>query len=361
MKIDQLLPVMHYGDAVGNDALAIRDIIRSMGYTSDIYVIDHEGSIDSRLSNQKILYVDDFSCNSDDIVIMHFAVSSALTYIIEKLDCRKIMIYHNITPSSFFSKYDSNVYNATKNGLDEVIYLKDKFDYCLADSEFNKKDLISYGYKCDIDVLPVIIPFSDYETKPSEEVLSKYSDDCINLLYVGRIAPNKKIENVIVTYYYYQKHYNKNSRLFLAGSAGGMERYKDRLEKYMTELGVDNVIFTGHIKFDELIAYYKLADVYVCMSEHEGFCVPLVESMYFDLPIVAASHAAVPGTLGGSGILLDKITPPEAAGVVDILVSNQELRNTVIKTQQDRLNDFSYSSVKAKLESYLNKFIREDT
>ena len=355
MKIDQLLPTMAHGDAVGNYTLALRDVIREMGYSSDIYA----DGIGPNLEGHNILPFDNISLSPTDILIYHLSTGSKLNYLIDKPACKKMMIYHNITPSHYFFDYSYDLYRQTKNGLDEVIYLKDKFDYCLADSDYNKQDLISYGYKCDIDVLPVIIPFSDYASKPSGVVLSKYHDDgYVNLLFVGRTAPNKKIENVIAAFYYYQKYYNRMSRLFLVGTWGGLEKYKSKLDGYIDTLALDNVIFTGHIKFDEILAYYKLADVFVCMSEHEGFCVPLVEAMYFDVPIVAAPHSAVPYTLGDSGVLLDESSPLQAAGAIDALISNEDLRNSVIIRQRERLSDFSYHTIRSQFETYLSKFVR---
>lgn len=354
LKIIQLLPTMAYGDAVGNDTLAIRDIIRSMGYQSDIYA---EG-IGPNLENQNICHFGDLSVKPADILIYHFSTGTQLNHIIDQFICRKIMIYHNITPSHYFIDYAENLYNYTKNGFDEAHILKEAFDYCLAVSEFNKQDLINYGYTCDIDVLPIIIPFSDYKKPPSSAVLQKYNDDYTNLLFVGRIVPNKKIENVIATFFHYQRNYNSKSRLFLVGSWDNLESYKTRLDDYVKALDLSNVIFSGHIKFDEILAYYKLADVFVCMSEHEGFCVPLVEAMFFDIPIVAAPHAAVPGTLGGSGVLLDEDSPLLAAGAVDMLTTDSKLREIVISNQRKRLSDFSYPVVRKQFETYLNNFLR---
>ena len=345
---------MAYGDATGNDALAIRDILRGMGYKSEIYA----EFIGSRLENEKIMKFEKMSLKPDDVLIYHMSVGSRLSYLIETFKCKKIMIYHNITPSNYFLGYDIISVAATKKGLDEVRYLNNKFDYCLADSEYNKQDLIEYGYTCDIDVLPIVVPFSDYEKKPSKVVLRKYTDSMTNLLFVGRVVPNKKIENIIAAFYHYQKKFNPISRLFLVGHWNGMERYKSKLDEYIKVLGINNIVFTGHIKFDEILAYYRLADVFVCMSEHEGFCVPLVEAMFFDIPIVAASHAAVPYTLGGSGILLDEESPLLAAGAIDLMVTDTSLRKVVIDAQRNRLNDFSHAVVKSQFETYVGDFLR---
>ena len=158
-------------------------------------------------------------------------------------------------------------------------------DYAIAVSEYNKQDLIRLGFTCDIEVLPILIPFEDYEKKPNAGVLRRYDDDYVNILFTGRIVPNKKQEDVIETFYYYKKYINPKSRLILAGSYVDVGKYHEKLELFARKLGLADVIFTGQIRFDEILAYYRLADVFLCMSEHEGFCVPLVEAMYFDVPM----------------------------------------------------------------------------
>ena len=351
MKVVQLLPVMSYGDAIGNDVLAIRSVIRNMGYPSDIYA----DAIGPHLENENIIHYDNMVLAPNDILIYHLSTGSRLNRLIEQFYCRKIAIYHNITPSSYFFGYDAISYTAAKTGLKEIKHLKDKFDYCLADSEFNRQDLLDYGYTCKIDVLPIMVPFSDYAKKPASSILRKYADTMVNLLFVGRVVPNKKMEDVIQTLYHYYNKYNTSSRLFLVGR--WLDSYQNKLKEYAQTLGLRNVVFTGHVKFKEILAYYSLADVFVCMSEHEGFCVPLLEAMYFDIPIVAAPHTAVPSTLGDSGTLLDEGSPLLAAGVVDRLIRDAELRKKVISDQRKRLNDFSYPTVKRQFETYLNEFL----
>uniref|UniRef100_UPI00036E4C8D glycosyltransferase n=1 Tax=Ruminococcus flavefaciens TaxID=1265 RepID=UPI00036E4C8D len=232
-----------------------------------------------------------------------------------------------------------------------------KVDYVLADSAFNKAELVKMGYTCPIDVRPILIKFSDYEQAPDGETVKKYSDGRKNLVFVGRIAPNKKQENVIRAFYCYKK-LNPDSRLILVGSLKGMENYHERLVKYAAALGIgDDVIFPGHIKFSEILAYYHIADAFVCMSEHEGFCVPLVEAMFFDTPIIAYDTSAISDTLGGSGVLLDSNDPVFAAAVIDRVLTDNSLRESIIEGQRRRLEDFSYDRIKNVFEKELKGFI----
>ena len=180
----------------------------------------------------------------------------------------------------------------------------------------------------------------------------------VNFIFVGRIAPNKKQEDVIRAFSCYQRFCNPKSRLILVGSWSGAESYYRRLCRYTAALQAENVLFTGHIPFPDILAYYHVADLFLCMSEHEGFCVPLVEAMYFGVPILAYRACAVPDTLGDSGILLDKKDPVEAAMVADRILTDTSLRRELVARQRRRQQDFSYGAVRALLESQLREFLK---
>ena len=179
------------------------------------------------------------------------------------------------------------------------------------------------GYTCPIDVLPILIPFDDYAKTPSQQVIDRYSDGYTNLIFTGRIAPNKRQEDVIRAFYDYKKFYNPKSRLILVGGHNGMERYYHRLKSYINALELEDVVFPGHIKFDEILAYYKIADVFLCQSEHEGFCVPLVEAMYFDVPVVFAKKAQSINIDGD--VYSTKIQSFTHQRVYDVIVSKKYL------------------------------------
>ncbi len=355
MRVIQLLSSLSFGDAIGNDTLALKEAIAKMGFQSEVYA----EAVDKRLpadSAKNVNLLKDLK--PDDVVIYHKAIGTDLSFRFAEMKCRKIMVYHNITPMEFFSPYSDQSTALTAYGYEGVRYLHDKVDYCLAVSDYNRRELRKIGYKCPIDVRPILIRFEDYKQAPDEETMKKYSDSKKNLVFVGRISPNKKQEDVISTFYCYKK-LNPDSRLILVGSYKGMENYYDRLKTYAEKLGLgDDVVFTGHIKFSEILAYYHLADVFVCMSQHEGFCVPVVEAMFFDVPVVAVDTSALSDTMGGSGILLPDSNPEIAAGVIDRLIRDEALRKYVIGGQQNRLKDFSYERIMGIFESQLKGFIQ---
>ncbi|SEH56556.1 Glycosyltransferase involved in cell wall bisynthesis [Ruminococcus flavefaciens] len=354
MRVVQLLPTLSFGDAIGNDTIALKGVISEMGYDTDIYA----ENIDKRLPEGIAQKADKLrDLKKDDVLIYHKSTGTDLTFKIDNYKCRRIMVYHNVTPPEFFRPYNTAATQLTELGYKGVEYLRDKIDYVLAVSAYNRSELVKMGYTCPMDIRPILIKFDDYRQTPDEATIKKYSDGKKNLVFVGRIAPNKKQENVIRAFYCYKK-LNPESRLILVGSSKGMENYYERLQKYANALGIgDDVIFPGHIKFSEILAYYRLADAFVCMSEHEGFCVPLVEAMFFDVPVIAYDTSAISDTLGGSGVLLDNNDPVFAAAVIDRVLTDEKLRESIIEGQRRRLEDFSYERIKATFEKELTDFI----
>lgn len=355
MRIIQFLPTLAFGDAVGNDTVALQRAMRELGYETQIYA----EAVDQRLpkGTASDLCGGMPELAADDVILYHMSTGSKLNYTLPAYACRKIMIYHNITPPHFFDGYNAEAATNAQYGLDGLHNLVGAVDYCLADSAFNQEDLVRAGFTCPIDVRPILIPFKDYETKPDSGILKQYSDGWTNIVFVGRIAPNKKQQDVIAAFAFYKKHVNPKSRLIFVGNPGGMERYYNRLVRYVQALELEDVIFTGHIKFPEILAWYRVADVFLCMSEHEGFCVPLVEAMYFGVPVIAYRSCAVPWTLGGSGIVTDTKDPAELALLIDRLMQDSALRQAVIDGQKKRLEDFSYETIKALFAQQLHSFL----
>lgn len=357
MRIFQLLPVIAFGDAVGNDTRALKNALIEAGYETEIYA----DVVDARLPKGTAKRYDMMpKVEDDDIILYHLSTGHKMNYSLEKYPCRKIIMYHNVTPAKYFDGYNRDGYENCRQGIRAARLMRTVADFCFADSEYNKQELIGYGYKCDIEVLPILIPFEDYAKEPNKKTVKAFSDGKTNILFTGRIVPNKKQEDLITAFYYYNQYINKNSRLILAGSYVGMERYKSRLEKYAEELGLEgSVYFSGMSKFNDILAYYRVADVFLSMSEHEGFCVPLVEAMYFNIPVIARDTSAIAGTLGGSGILLPDNHPMVAAEMIHRVVTDKELRDTVIKNQQIRLRDFDNKKIQKQFLDAMERFINQ--
>ncbi len=354
MKIYQILTTLSFGDAVSNDCLAIRKLLIDRGYKTAVYA----ENIDKRITGSDISYYNKLpKIKDDDIILYHLSTGTALNRRIKDLPGRKFVIYHNITPPDFFVRYSGRLAKLCADGHDETVALKDTFEGGFCDSSFNRDQLISYGYTCPLHVRPILIPFEDYKKAPDEEVVRQMSDGVKNILFVGRVAPNKCQQDLISMLYAYRKLYTDPVRLILVGSSVGTERYMARLKCYADSLGLEDVMFTGQIPFAKILAYYKTADAFVCMSEHEGFCVPLTEAMSFDVPILAYDSCAVPETLGGAGAVIKTKDPAVAAAYLHEILNNEELRRVMIEDQRTRLNDFSYGNVAERFMDILTGFI----
>ena len=344
MKILQLVPGLYYGDAVGNDVLALDTMLRDAGYETKIYALDIGKRIPEGVAE------DFFQMpmpDAEDLVVYHMATGcDAIRDFLLKKRCRQVMVYHNLTPARFFEGYsEDSVYNVQK-GFDDLARLRDAFESCIAVSEFNRQDLRRAGYRCPIAILPILVPFADYRQAPDHEVLAQYQGDGrTNILFLGRVVPNKCQEDILAAFAFYQQQYDESARLFVVGNYDGMERYYDRLQRYAEVLGARDVVFTGHTPFPAILAYYQLADAFLCMSEHEGFCVPLIEAMLFDTPVVAYRTAAIPYTLHGAGLLLEDKHPALVAAALHRVVSDMDCRARVLAGQRERLAYFSYERV----------------
>lgn len=348
MKIINMIPILAFGDAVGNDTLAVHNSLKKAGYDSIVAA----SYIDERLGGNLAVSTRDLSfIKPEDIVIYHLSTGHELNERFGSLNCRKIIKYHNITPPEFFFGYDKNAVASCIEGYRQTAALSDKPELVFADSAYNKEELIRMGYRCEIEVLPILIPFEDYRKEPDPEVMTQMDDGYTNIIFTGRVVPNKRQEDVIAAFDCYQKYYNPESRLILVGNCDCVSHYYEGLAAYVRALGVKNVIFTGHIKFPAILAYYRSADLFLSMSDHEGFCVPLVESMFFDVPVIAKDTSAVGWTLGGSGILLSDRDPKLAAGMMNRVLTDSQLKEKILQNQRERLSDFDNHKVEGQLLS----------
>ena len=353
MRIIQMLPTLAFGDAIGNDTLTLDVTLREAGYETEIYA----ENIDAKLGKNMAKPVEEYKCDETDILLYHLSTGTDLNYKISEYPCKRILIYHNVTPPHYFTGYSPEAEKGCAAGLRAAKYLAKKADMCFAVSNYNKQDLLGMGYTCPIEILPILIAFDDYKKEPDKKIIKEYDDDWVNIVFTGRVVPNKCPQDVIAAFYYYKKYIQPKSRLFLVGRYDWSAMYKYQLTEYVNKLGLEDVYFTGQVRFDEILAYYRIADIFLCMSEHEGFCVPLVEAMFFDVPIIAYDSSAIGDTLGGSGLLLKEKTPQVVAEAINMVVENEELRRQLILGQRQRLQDFEHAKIKEKFLNGIQKFI----
>ena len=208
------------------------------------------------------------------------------------------------------------------------------------------------GYTCPIMILPPLVPLAEYNIEPAESVLDEYPlSEYINLLYVGQMVPHKRIERLMDIYDAYYRTRDPKLRLFLVGSTLEVPEYYQYLEDCRKKLGYkeNQIIMTSHVPFNEMIAYYKIADAFVCMSEEEGFGMALVEAMFYQVPVLAYESGAVPETRGGSGVLLPTQQPGDIAEVLDTVIRRPATRGQIIAGQQRRVESLIESKPRREL------------
>lgn len=214
----------------------------------------------------------------------------------------------------------------------------------MGDSDFNRRELEEVGYP-RTGVQPLLLNFSKFDAPGNQAVRKIFDNGKFTILFVGRVIPNKKFENVLKSFYCYKKYFNPRSQLILAGDYRGMERYLSALTKMVDSLALQDVHFTGHIDFSELLSYFRSADVYLSMSEHEGFGVPLLESFYQRIPVIALAAGAVEETMNGGGILFREPRFMAVAGAMEKLRTDDVFRNSVIEGQLKALEKYGSDNV----------------
>jgi glycosyltransferase involved in cell wall biosynthesis len=351
VEIHQFATSLTDEDAISDALLEIQKALRKKGYKSEIFTRFYE----PRMAK----YAKDFKeymkfSSPSNVVIFHFSIGSPVSKMFFRIPDRRIMIYHNITPHEFFLDTHRILSRECYKGRLEIKLFVEKVDLALGDSEFNRRELESLGY-ANTGVLPLLIDFSKFDGKTDPVVHRIYDNGKFTILFVGRVIPNKKFEDVIKTFSMYKKYFNPESQLLLVGDFRGMERYLAALEKLVDELEVSGVHFTGRVDFGELLACFRLADVYLSMSEHEGFGVPLIESFYLGLPVVAYAAGAVQETMNGGGILIHEKKFAKTAALLDKLHKDETFRKKIVLHQKKALQKFSQENVSQILLSHIQK------
>ncbi len=343
--VHQLLAALSYGDAISNEALAIQRHLRGAGFESDIFA---EGIHPRMARRARPLWEYEQVSSAQTVCLFHFSIGSAASRLIYRAPDRLVSIYHNITPGEWFLGFHPHLAGLCYHGRRELAAFAPRTELGLADSEFNRRELERAGF-ARTAVLPVVQDLADFAARPAIVAQRMWDDGRVNVLFVGRIIPNKKIDDLIRSFALFQRHLQPHSRLLLVGDYRGHERYFDRLQEMVRALGVQEVVFTGHVDDDDLRACYAAADVFLCLSEHEGYCVPLVEAMTFSLPVVAYDAGAVAETLRGGGLLLRDKDPAAVAEVVHAVLTQPALRRSILEGQGRVVEDLRRTDFRALL------------
>jgi glycosyltransferase involved in cell wall biosynthesis len=345
VNVHQFATALSYGDAISDEMLEIRSVLREAGFGSEIFV----RQFDPRSAGEVRDYRDyERSADPSDVILFHFSIGSPVSRLFTRAPGRKILIYHNITPHEHFVDAHRILARECYKGRLEIKAFVGQADLAVGDSDFNRRELEAVGYK-RTGVLPILMNFAKFDGPPDPVTLKLFDNGKTTLLFVGRFIPNKKFEDVVKAFYFYKTHFNPESQLILAGDYRGLERYLSGLQEFILKLGLTDVHLSGHIEFPELLAYYRTADVYLSLSEHEGFGVPLLEAFHVGLPVIGFDAGAVAETMNGGGVVLRKKDFLRTAALVDLLVRDEGLRRRVVEGQKAALVRYSRANVSRTL------------
>jgi glycosyltransferase involved in cell wall biosynthesis len=340
--VHQLLPAAAPGDAVTDQAYAWRELLATWGHegelvaehvhpdvAQDVHRLDRTGKRLLEKGN----------------VILRYAIGSSTAELALRRPERVALCYHNITPGEYLRDFNPGIAELCDRGRDALTTFA-RPAALIADSSFNAADLRGSGLG-EATVVPLLL---DVPRTPQRRL---DPHDQPTVVSVGRIVPNKRLEDVIKVFALYQRHRAPDARLILVGSSAGFENYRRALELLIEEVGTQRVVFTGSISSRARDTWYARADAYLSMSVHEGFCAPLVEAIAHGAPVVARSAGAVPETLGKAGLVLDGNDLPLMAEALHEVVSSPATRAALSEAAAQRLEDLSPEAVAPRIRAAL--------
>lgn len=336
-RIVQVLEAFDDGDAISDEARGIAARLRTLGYDAEIYANMVPASVDgaSKLTERAL--------SGADGIIYHHSIGSDAVDAVLAASARKAVIYHNITPPHFFAPYVPSVVAQLERGREQLTRLVCGCDLFVGDSDYNADEMRALG-AANVRTIPVATEFRRFDVTPHAHIMRPERGTM--WLFVGRVSPNKGLAELIDAFEAYLA-LDEDATLVILGKYDPRDSYYNQLKSRVIERRIDPfVMFTGYADAQSVVAYYAEASAFVCLSEHEGFCVPLVEAMFFDVPIVAKAKAAVPGTLGNAGIVLEPDADAyEVAATVYEVCTDQRLRAQVLGAQRERRNAFLPSRI----------------
>ncbi len=363
MRIHQLGSALGYGDAVTNHILTLDRLFKQWGLASAVYGQQVEDRL-AHLAQPDTALVEHLD-TPDDLLIYHYSVYCDNIDLYRRARQCKMLIYHNITPAHFFAPYNAELESLCLWGRAALPDLAD-CDLALGVSEYNRQELVAAGFEPSrTGVLPILLDLDQFATTARDERVYQRlrRDGATNILFVGRVTPNKAFEDIIKLFAAYHTAVNPRAQLWLVG-ARILPLYNDVLDRLVARLGLgEAVTFTDRVTLAELKAYYEGADAFVCASRHEGFCVPLIEAMHFGIPILARAETAIPATLDGAGVLYHQPSYDVLAETLGLMVEpdgvethgRAPLRAQLIARQRQRLADFAPARVINRLRAVLSQ------
>jgi L-malate glycosyltransferase len=341
--IHQFLPVFAGGDAIGNHVLRLQRVLRAAGLESEIYADEIRPAVRRHARPYR-----EFRGAGSDWMLYHLSTGSPMAAFLAEQEQPLAVYYHNITPAPFFAAWEPEATENVTRAREELRKLASVTRFAMANSSYSEAELRDEGY-ADTCVVPVLVDFADYDGIPDRATTARLARakerGGTRWLFVGRLAPNKCQHDVIGAFAVYRTLFDPDARLCLVGGKTSA-LYHRALERLVDELGVASAVeLADAVSGPELLAQYRGADVFVSLSEHEGFLVPVVEAMHFGVPLVVRGTSAVPETVGDAGLVLpagpEGRDPVVVATAVRRVVTDTGLRERLVAAGRERAGRFS--------------------
>lgn len=348
--VHQLVAGFARGDAISQEALILRDVLRGLGMTAEVFAPADRITADDSGECRSLESLRDFPV---DVLIGHYSTSSPFEDVWLNSAARKVMLYHNITPADFYAPFDAVLAAQLRMAREHLPSIIRRVDAVWADSEFNAAELRQSGAGA-VRVFPLLFDARRLDLSAGATCRG-LKPDMTNILFVGRIAPNKCLEELIAAFACYHRNVDSRSRLAIVGSERAAPAYFMMLRMYAAELGVEEVCFERYVLPDELPSYYAAADLYVCTSRHEGYCLPLIEAMYKGVPVIARNTGGMPEAMGGAGVLFDELSATGLAALFERVLSDEVLRAEILASQRARIDAVVRRPVKDEVRALLEE------
>jgi glycosyltransferase involved in cell wall biosynthesis len=355
MNIVILTPALIEGDGVGNDVLGMAKTLRAAGHSVSLAV-----RFESPFPTVPLARVPDLIRRPDDVLIYHHSIGCAEAIeLVERLPCRKIVKYHNVTPPRFFLEHNPEVARGCAEGERQLQPLLRTGAAFWADSPFNRRELERVRPDVPCAILP---PFNQVDrllaTEPEMASVGLYDDWLTNILVVGRVVPNKNVTRSIEAFAVYLQRHNPNARLILVGDLGQNE-YCDSVLSRIRELGLGRHVFiTGKLSLAQLKAFYLTAQVLLTTSLHEGFCLPLLEAMGLRVPVVALPNGAIPETGGDVPVYADDDPNALADALTAVRADPDELEDRLDRGWQRYQSQFDNAAIARRFLELLSAVLQ---
>ena len=347
--IHQIAAGFASGDAISMEAVALRGLCREMGVPAEIFVPAERTAADCR---GEVRPLAEYRPAPTELLIYHYSIQTPATEAFRRSPARKVVVYHNVTPAAFFRAFDEEVAAQLETARRELAEVAGLADGVWAASAFTAAEVAALGAG-NVRTFPLLFSAQACDVPADPATLQDLSGPSKKILFVGRMAPNKCVEELIEAFAWYHKGIERRSELILVGSERSCPRYYAMLRMFAAELDLAAVRFVRYASPAGLAAYYRRADLFATASRHEGYCLPGVEAMCHGVPVLARSVGGVPEAMDGAGAAFDEARPEELAALMHRMVSGGELRNEILASQHARIQRLLARPVREEFRALL--------